>query len=167
MEITSRRQRFSVIGWTFRLSDQIVVILIDEHFIEYRRRKGPSLVIRRSDLIDCEVLASRVRFRYKGPLDVQSASNPRGAGCGTMSILRGRAGGPFQGAAISESPYPMNKPMRNAFALSMLPAQARRFGDRRSLRRPLRSSYSSVAIQVSRELIRTRDFELGRSVRAL
>jgi len=65
-----------VIGWTTRVLNQIVEITIDDEMIEYRRRTGPALVISISDVIDSEVGPSLIRFRYKGPLDVQSNSIP-------------------------------------------------------------------------------------------
>jgi hypothetical protein len=65
-----------VISWTSNVMNQIVEIVIDDEVIEYRRRKGPDLVIHRSDLIDSEVHTSCIKFRYKGPLDVRSASIP-------------------------------------------------------------------------------------------
>jgi hypothetical protein len=65
-----------VIGWTTKMLNQIVEIVINDEVIEYRRRKGPALVISRSDVIDSEVSTSRIRFRYKGPHDIQSGTIP-------------------------------------------------------------------------------------------
>ena len=65
-----------VIGWTTKVINQIVEIIMSDEVIEYRKRNGASLVIRRSDVIDSEVRSSRIKFRYKGPLDVQNASIP-------------------------------------------------------------------------------------------
>jgi hypothetical protein len=65
-----------VIGWTTKVLNQIVEIIINDEVIEYRRRKGLTLVILKSDVIDSEVSTSRIKFRYKGPHDIQGGTIP-------------------------------------------------------------------------------------------
>ena len=65
-----------LVSWTEKLRSQVIQIVIDDSEIRFRRRYRPDSVIRRDDLIDSEVSSSRIKFRYKGPLDVQSASIP-------------------------------------------------------------------------------------------
>ena len=65
-----------LVSWTANIMLQVVQIRVDDREIRYHRRNGQDTVIDLSDVFDCEVLSTRVRIRYKGPLDVQSASIP-------------------------------------------------------------------------------------------
>lgn len=65
-----------LVAWIGNVMSQVVRIVVDDEVIQYHRRKSRSLVIDRASIIDSEVRPNRIRFRYKGPLDVQSASIP-------------------------------------------------------------------------------------------
>lgn len=67
---------FLLVSWTSRILNEVVQIIVNDESIRYRRRNDIDLVIQFSEIIDFEVLPSRINFRYKGPLDVQSASIP-------------------------------------------------------------------------------------------
>jgi hypothetical protein len=67
---------FLLVSWTSRILNEVVQIIVNDEAIRYRRRNENDLVIQWSEIIDFEVLPSRINFRYKGPLDVQSASIP-------------------------------------------------------------------------------------------
>ena len=69
---------FLLMSWTSRILNEVVQIIVNNEEIRYRRRNKTDLVIQSSEIIDSEVLPSRIKFRYKGPLDVQSASIPLG-----------------------------------------------------------------------------------------
>jgi hypothetical protein len=67
---------FLLISWTSRIRNEVVQIIVNDEEIRYRRRSEKDLVIQRSEIIDTEVLTSRINYRYKGSLDVQSVSIP-------------------------------------------------------------------------------------------
>jgi hypothetical protein len=67
---------FLFVSWIGRIQNDVIQILVDDDEIRYRKRNERDLVVQRADLIDFEVLPSRINYRYKGPLDVQSAAIP-------------------------------------------------------------------------------------------
>ena len=66
----------SLPGYVIGLRHQIVRIIVDDEAIRFLRRNGTDLTIARSSVIDAEPGPKRIRFRYKGPFDVCSASLP-------------------------------------------------------------------------------------------
>ena len=67
---------FLIVTGIKRILDQVVQIVVDDKEIRYLRRGRPDLVIDHADVIDSEVLPTRIRFCYKVACDIRSTSLP-------------------------------------------------------------------------------------------
>lgn len=67
---------FILPSWVMRIMRQVVLIVIDDNTIRYQRRRGQDQIIARSEIIGADISARRIRFRYKGPSDINSATIP-------------------------------------------------------------------------------------------
>jgi len=65
-----------MVSWIGNLRSQVIQIIVDDEAIRYHSRQGNDITISRSSVIDADISQARIRFRYKGPLDVQSATLP-------------------------------------------------------------------------------------------
>ena len=67
---------FMGVSGTRKILNDTVQIVVNDRELRYRRRKGHDLVVPWIDVIDSEIGRTSIRFRYKGPLDIQSDSIP-------------------------------------------------------------------------------------------